>query len=181
MKPRTIHLAALFMVLIATPALAQPANKRAEKEARGYLTPCHFAAAHKQVMCLQNQANFVETYVYAKAGDVSSMSSTAASFSPPSPREEPDFSLGLPVDQVQACAWRIVTADASRATPNASLTQDMVRYACQALSGRRQDAAAARADHLEQELRTSPASLPPPPTAEELKGLDSTVHPLVAN
>src|SRR6185437_5337209 len=105
MTPRSIHLAALLAALIATPALAQPANKRAEKEARGYLTTCHFADAHKQGMCQQNQANFVETYVYAKAGDLPSIRDTAVSFARRSPRADPFLSLGIPVDQVQACAW----------------------------------------------------------------------------
>jgi hypothetical protein len=114
----------------------------------------------RQGLCEQNQLNFVEEYILAKSGDVSGMGSTAASFTPPWNEQSRETDIGMPQDQLQACAWRLVIAQLQRGTDNAYLANQMVQNGCNPLSPMRAAAAEQRADHLAQELQTSPAAAP---------------------
>ncbi|HEX3982401.1 MAG TPA: hypothetical protein VHX12_01785 [Acidisoma sp.] len=151
---------AIALLLLCTAAHAQDANKRAEAEAIHFLSPCHQPTEDRQGLCEINQTNFVDEYILAKSGDVGGMGSTALSFTPPWNEENRQEDIGYPQDQLQACAWRLVIAQLQRGTLNAPVADDLVRTACTPLSPVRAAAAEQRADHLAQELQTSPAAAP---------------------
>jgi hypothetical protein len=141
-------------------AQAQTANQRAETEAIRYLSPCHQPSEERQGLCEQNQLNFVEEYVLGKSGDISGMGSTALSFMPAWNDQDRQSKIGMPQDQLQACAWRLVIAQLQRGTDSAWSANQLAQTACSPLSATRVASAEERADHLAQELQSSPAAAP---------------------
>lgn len=174
-RPATVLLLACILpVMSPVSAQAQAANKRAEAEARSFLLACHQPDRHQQETCKQNQRDFVEMFVDARAGDLSSMRLTASNFA--APIDNPDYA-GLPHAQVQACAWRVAIA---RLSPHSLIfaAAEGVRSACAGLAGVGFANAQARADRILQEIQTEPAQIPkwtPPP------GLTTTATPFRSN
>lgn len=161
---RFLPIAALLLTVPAV-AHAQPANKRAEAEARSFLSPCHQPDQRRQENCKQNQSDFIETYLDARSGDLSSMRLVAADFVA--------SVTGMPRDQVQACAWRLAVAQQATRVELAAARLD-ARATCGTLSGVRLANAQYRADRILQELQTEPVQQPkfPPPA-----GLTTTAVP----
>jgi hypothetical protein len=151
---------ALFLIALTAAAQARSSIQPAEAEAIHFLTPCHQPTEDQQGLCEQNQLNFVEEYILAKSGDTSGMGSTALSFMPPWNEEDRQSDIGMPQDQVQACAWRLVIAQYQHGTVNAYSADQLVQSTCRPLSPLRAAAAEQRADRLAQELQTSPAEAP---------------------
>jgi hypothetical protein len=150
---------ALVALLILLPTLAAAAdpNALAEKEARSFLRPC--PAGPNQQLCLLHQRNFIEQYVYAKSGDDIAQRSTAESFDTNHLQTEEVLSgyIGMPQNQLQACAWWLVVAQSGKYTVDPG---PIVRATCAKLSPTMQPLAMHRADELLHELRTTPAREP---------------------
>jgi len=167
-----IRFASLSALLLATIAVAhaQPANQRAEAEARGFLLPCHQPDQKRQDDCRTHQQYFVELFIAARSGEISSMELLAGQFNHTG-------SIGLPRDQVQACAWQLAAADLAPTAQQYGARMD-ARNVCGALSPLRYAHAEDRADRIVQQIQTEPTQLPkwtPPP------GLTSTASPLQPN
>jgi hypothetical protein len=161
-------LALVAPVLVPAACLAQPANQRAEKEARSWLIPCELTGT-RQDTCLQAQKNFIEQYVYAKAGDAGAQHSTASSFGSSAFNDPEGLNrLGMPRNAVQACAWWQVAAQNPRALPSERRVADEV---CAALPPDDARAGRRRAEQLLQELQTAPARMPPPDWEPQVAGL----------
>ena len=147
----------LALALLPTIALAAAPNAAAEREARSFLPPCK--PGPDRQLCLIHQRNFIEQYVYAKAGDFPAQRSTAESFDTLHLKTDAVLSdyVGMPRNQLQSCAWWLVDAqqDTSLANPDA-----LIRHACGGLGGVMQSLAMHRADLLLHELRTHPARMP---------------------
>lgn len=156
----TALIAALFLSTLT--ATAQPANQRAEREARSYLRSCQETDAERLKLCRTNQRNFIEMYVYAKSGDTRGMGSTASSFAGPYKADDEMMSLmrlGQPTDLVQACAWRLVRVEMT-APDAASLAAAVANEVCTKLSRFDRRRAGERADVLLDELDNGPAQTP---------------------
>jgi len=147
------------LALLPTLAFAADPNALAEKEARQFLRPCQ--PGETQQLCLIHQRNFIEQYVYAKSGEKGGQSSTADSFDTHHLMTEPSLSIGLgmPQNQIQSCAWRVVIVQYGHSDIWAADT-GMVRSACGTLDQTGQAIALRRADELLRELRTNPARMP---------------------
>lgn len=143
----------LTVVLLAVPAVAHArvANKRAEAEARSFLSPCHQPDQRRQDNCKQNQSDFIETYLDARSGDLSSMRMIAADFVA--------SITGMPRDQVQACAWRLAVAQLAARVELAAARLD-AQTTCGSLSSVGLANAQHRADRILQELQTEPDQQP---------------------
>ena len=173
---RLLVLLCLSPLLAVAAEAAQPAppaaNQRAEKEARSFLRPC--PSGPDQKLCLTNQQNFIEQYVYAKSGDRGGQSSTSASFDTDhvkAPDDNYDY-LGLPQNQIQSCAWRIVMAQSADTQTGDTA---IVSRKCGLLDHAGQTLALRRADELLHELRTSPAKTPSDDWEPKVEGLPA--HP----
>jgi hypothetical protein len=157
-------LAAALCTALAFPAFADAAsppdpNQLAEREARQFLRPCEPRYKGEYVqLCLVDQRNFIEQYVYAKAGDYMAQGSTAYSFD--THRLPDDLSwTGMPQNQVQSCAWRIVIVQYGH--PDVQpFDAELMGPACSPLSRVEQVVAGRRADELLRSLRASPARMP---------------------
>ena len=166
--------AAIAFLLITAPAAAQTPNQKAEAEARSFLIKCAFPD-DRQFSCLIHQRNFIEMYVYAKAGDLSGIGSTADSFQPSkadAPGYMTEMDIGMPVSPLQSCAWWIVRASAplrdSQRKEGPMLQQlfrngriQLANDICAHLSDDDRVAARRRAEVLIKELHTTPAQMPP--------------------
>ena len=151
-------LAVIPLLLAPSVGFAANPNATAEKEARSYLQPCKQDAEDARQLCLLHQRNFIEQYVYAKANDRSGQGSTAYSFD--TRHKDDDLSwLGMPQNQIQACAWRRVISQiaGSKSAPDASR---VAQNACEVLQPHEQTLALRRANELVRELRTHPAATP---------------------
>jgi hypothetical protein len=139
----------------AATVFAQTPNQKAEAEARSFLIPCRQSDGSKQETCLYNQRDFIERYVVAKAGSSDEMGQVANAFLPRAdPDDDHDRGLGLPLRPIEACAWRMVgiTLDAHY--------DYYVQRDCGRLPADDRFAARRRAEHLVQELRSTPAQMP---------------------
>jgi hypothetical protein len=151
---------AMTLCLLAVSAGAQPANRAAEHEARAWLKPCKEKIKDFQKLCLQNQSNFIEQYVYAKAGELPAMGSTSASFRKTS-QDDLDYNrVGMPLNLVQSCAWQAVRMASTRGQTSVYGQRDAMDAICAALSINEVAAANERANRLLLELRTNPARMP---------------------
>ncbi len=174
--------AALALLAAATcPAAAGPkrpgsAIRRAEGEARSYLPACTEKDDDRQQLCLIEERNFVEQYVYAKAGDVLAMGSTASSFDEHAESEEfkkePAYNggAGRPFNAVQTCAWRMVIAD-QPGPPHGEVDAEMAETACGRLSDAGHEEAVARAREVEREVGVHATPMPPAEWEPVMAGL----------
>jgi len=153
---RTIIAALAFLPMVA---FAADPNALAEKEARQFLRPC--PAGEDQKICLINQRSFIEHYVNAKAGVHRGQSNTADCFDTNHlmTKEILNSYLGLPQNQIQSCAWRVVIIQYGHSDRLVGDT-GMVHHACDMLDKTQQAIALRRADELLRELRTNPAREP---------------------
>ena len=149
----------LSLLLSSSLAQAQLANRRAEAEARSFLSPCK-EVSEEQPLCRLHQRNFIEQYVYAKAGDLGAMGSTSSSFTRHPLTEDPHlFDLGSPAENlVQACAWQMARAEATRG--GNGIERGTAAERCRTLNQTERLAAGERAAQLLRELRAAPASTP---------------------
>lgn len=158
-------LAAIFCIALVYPAFAgKPSasdpNQIAEREARQFLRPCAEKYQGEAIqLCRIDQRNFIEQYVYAKAGDYLAQGSTALSFD--TQHQPDDLSwVGMPQSQIQSCAWRIVIIQYGHPEVQ-HFHADVMRSACALLDPAEQFIAIRRADELLRSLRVNPARIPP--------------------
>jgi hypothetical protein len=178
-----------LLLLVPQVALSATPNAAAEKEARSYLRPCKQSDEDLRQLCLLHQRNFIEQYVYAKANDYLAQSSTAGSFD--TRHKDDDLSwIGMPQNQIQSCAWRLVIVQiADPESPSSS--SYAAQSTCGVLQPLEQTLALRRADELVRELRTHPAAMPDDDWEPKVRGLvdeplppkalDSTAEPLTSD
>jgi hypothetical protein len=151
----------LIIALVVLPTVAFAANPQqlAENEARGFLRPCK--PGGDQQICLINQRNFIEQYVYAKAGDHDGQTSTADSFDTNHlmTKEVLVNYLGMPQNQIESCAWRIVVLQGGHSAPRVEDVA-MVHHACGTLDKAQRQSAGGRADDILRSMRTMPVPMP---------------------
>jgi hypothetical protein len=179
----TIRNSAIALALLAAatcaaagPKRAAAAIQRAEAEARSYLPACTEKDDDRQQLCLITERNFVEQYVYAKAGDVLAMGSTASSFDEHG--ESDDFEkeaaynggAGRPFNAVQTCAWRMVIAD-QPVPPHGEIDAELAETACGPLSDAGHEEAVARARQVEREIGVHTTPMPPDDWEPKMQGL----------
>lgn len=165
-------LRSIFLTVLPTISLAADPNQAAEREARQFLTKCPPGEA--QETCLIHQRNFIEQYVYAKAGDHAGQTSTAASFDMHHPPDDTTC-LGLPQNQIQSCAWRIVIVQFGAPSPYPTdIDARMIQDGCGKLSPVEMAISERRADELLRELRTHPAATPSDDWEPRVAGLAPT-------
>jgi hypothetical protein len=150
-------LIAATLCFLAPPACAADPNAAAEREAHVWLAPCKENDKQRQQLCLSNQRNFIEQYVWAKAGSLSSMGSTVASFLPTDASNP--LHLGMPQSLMQSCAWQAVRMQSTRG--QVASERALMLEICRKLTPNEIAAADDRAEQLLRELRTTPARLPP--------------------
>ncbi|MDE2580106.1 MAG: hypothetical protein KGL52_00575 [Rhodospirillales bacterium] len=136
----------LAAALLALPAAANaaPQLQQPEREARAYLSPCRFHDSGMQRLCRRNQANFVEQYVRALGGDYAAQGSTFTSFSVVDrcPHCDKLGYVGMPADQVHACAWAMVLViESPSSDPNSAFAHDNARAQCAPLTTGQKNAA----------------------------------------
>jgi hypothetical protein len=145
-----------FILLQAAPAVAESPNQAALREARAFFIPCAKLPKDEQPKCKENQADFVDGYLHAKAGRDDYMSQITTFFGthPPGPTDPPYW--GIKHDKRQACAWMIVRHE-SVADPGLRHSIEFYfRAECGDASPNELQAITERADQLLYELRTAP-------------------------
>jgi hypothetical protein len=179
----TIRNSAIAVALLAATTCAAAGPKRpggaiqqAEAEARAYLPACTEKDDGRQQLCLITERNFVEQYVYAKAGDVVAMGSTAASFDENAESEEfkkdPAYNggAGRPFNAVQTCAWRMVIVD-QPVPPHGRIDVELADIACRQLSDAGRAKAMFRAREVEREIGQHITPMPPEDWEPTMLGL----------
>ena len=173
-----------FALAAASPAYAQPANKAAEAEARGFLVPCNQVAASDREFCTQNHANFLDDYVHAMAGEPDSIEEMTHFFGTWPTTDPRPWRPGIRSDRQEGCAWMLVQA---AFTPSPQARDNLavqIYQACIDFTAQARLAIWLRATDLVGQIRTHPTTPPPdddvPLTDAEKRCLDSTVTPLSA-